>query len=531
MNLVRLLTAQAATRPGAAAIVDRHAGRERVTSFADLDRQSQRGAAFLRSVGLEAGDRILFLHRMSAELYVALISAWRAGMTAVFIDISTGREDLDRCCAIAKPDAFAGSAKAHLLRLVSRPVRRIPRQIALSGHVPGALPWSRASRLPAEPACAELTDAAPALITFTSGSTGQPKAAVRTHGFLRAQYEALQDVLDLTPGEIDLTTLPIVALANLASGVTSVIPDADLRRPGAIDPVPVLAQLERHRVTRAAGSPALLERVADHCLASNRTLPCIERIFTGGGPVFPGLLERLQRAAPDAEVCAVYGSSEAEPIAHIANAHVSDEDRADMIGGRGLLAGVPVSTIHVRILRDPLDSHASPLTSAEFDARCLSPGSIGEIAVSGRHVLTGYLDAQGDAETKVRMGGDVWHRTGDAGFLDAAGRLWLLGRCVAKVVDRRGVIYPFAVECAAQQHANVRRAALVARDGRRLLVLERRDRRQPVDGAALRQSLAWASIDSIGEYPRLPVDRRHNAKIDYPALHQLVERSPAATIG
>jgi acyl-CoA synthetase (AMP-forming)/AMP-acid ligase II len=530
VNLVLLLTAQAAARPDAVAIIDRHAGRDRATTFAELDRQTRQGAAFLRAAGLGPGDRILMLHRMSAELYVALISAWRAGMTAVFVDISTGFEDLNRCCATCKPAAFLGSAKAHLLRLVSGPLRRIPRQIVLGGRVPGVLSWSRASNLPADESCAMVDDETPALMTFTSGSTGQPKAAVRTHGFLRAQYESLQEVLHLEEGEVDLTTLPIVALANLASGVTSVIADADLRRPGAIDPIPVIEQLERHRVTRAAGSPALFDRVADQCLASNRTLPGIKRIFTGGGPVFPGLLDRLQRIAPVAGISAVYGSSEAEPIAYLSSAQVSGQDRRDMMSGHGLLAGVPVSTVQLRILRDPFDGAGSSLTSSEFDARCLAPGTIGEIAVSGRHVLTGYLDGWGDTETKVRAGDVVWHRTGDAGYLDAHGRVWLLGRCAAKVVDRRGVVYPFAVECAAQ-HDNVRRAALVAKDGRRLLLLERCDRRQSVDVAALRESLAWASIDSIGEYPRLPVDHRHNAKIDYPALRRLVDRTPAATIG
>ena len=114
----------------------------------------------------------------------------------------------------------------------------------------------------------------------------------------------------------------------------------------------------------------------------------------------------------------------------------------------------------------------------------------------------------------------MWHRTGDAGYRDARGRLWLLGRCVAKVTDAHGTLWPFAVETVAMNHPDVRRAALIAEAGRRLLVIECED----VPGAGFRESLAWALLDEIRPLPRLPVDRRHNAKIDYPALRELLRR-------
>src|SRR4029077_2703793 len=89
-------------------------------------------------------------------------------------------------------------------------------------------------------ACAADT---PALIRFTSGSTGQPKGAVRTHGFLLEQQRVIEKSLRLVAGDVDLATLPMFVLANLASGVTSIIPPADLRAPGAIDPMPVVRQI------------------------------------------------------------------------------------------------------------------------------------------------------------------------------------------------------------------------------------------------------------------------------------------------
>src|SRR5690606_6977711 len=83
---------------------------------------------------------------------------------------------------------------------------------------------------------AEVPGDAAALITFTTGSTGRPKAAVRSHALLWAQHEALAEHLRLRPGDVDMPTLPIFVLNNLALGLTSAIPDFDPRRPADIDP-------------------------------------------------------------------------------------------------------------------------------------------------------------------------------------------------------------------------------------------------------------------------------------------------------
>jgi olefin beta-lactone synthetase len=530
VNIVEMLAPQVAARPNAPAIIDRHRGAARTLSFAELDHQSKQGAAFLRGCGLRRGDGVLLFQPMSAELYVALLAIFRLGLVAIVMDPSGGLTAIERCCAAFPPSAFFGGPKAHLLRLISRAIRRIPVQIVVAAGMPGATPWRRAHEMPACEDIEACVPDLPALVTFTGGGTGPPKAACRTHGFLLAQYRALLDVLDVSPGEVDLTTLPIVALANLASGVTSLIPDADLRVPGSIDAGPVLDQIDAHHATRTSASPALLERLADHCLAHGRAIPRFEKVLTGGGPVFPDVLDKICRVAPNADPAAIYGSTEAEPIARVAASAISDDDRQAMLRGRGLLAGRPVPAVTVRILPDRTGASLGRLSRERFEKTCLPPGEPGEIVVSGAHVLTGYLHGRGDQETKFRVDDVCWHRTGDAGCLDQSGRLWLLGRCEAKVSDARGVLYPFAVEAAARQHHNVLRVALTAdRDGRRVLAMQLREPRDPdTDVRLVRESLAWAGVDSFRVYHRLPVDLRHNAKIDYRALGRLLDRQPMA---
>jgi olefin beta-lactone synthetase len=183
--------------------------------------------------------------------------------------------------------------------------------------------------------------------------------------------------------------------------------------------------------------------------------------------------------------------------------------------GKGLLTGRPVSSISLRIIRAQWGVPILPLDGLAFERLIAACGEPGEIVVAGGHVLPGYLNGEGDTETKFEVDGARWHRTGDVGYLDAAGRLWLLGRCSGKIRDERGTLYPFAVECAAMQNPSIRRAALAAVDARRVLAVEAE---KPVSPDDILRSLSWAQLDQVVSLDRVPVDKRHNAKVDYVAL-------------
>ena len=212
------------------------------------------------------------------------------------------------------------------------------------------------------------------------------------------------------------------------------------------------------------------------------------------------------------------------PSAHLDWDEAEPADLNAMYAGKGLLVGRPVRQIDLRILRNGWGQPLPAMTEYEFDKISLPPEEGGEIVVSGAHVLAGYLNGVGDEETKFRVEEKVWHRTGDAGYLDAGGRLWLLGRAGAVIRDERGTIYPFAAECAASQLRWIERSALVGRNGERLLAVQS-GQPEPADaGQRVQKVLSWAQLDRIVPVPRIPVDRRHNAKIDYPALKKELER-------
>ncbi len=522
MNLVSLLIERSRLHPERIALIDSHRGKDREISYRELAEKVSAGAGLLGEMGVRRGQTVLVFQPVSIELYVFLLACFSAGIRVMLADPSAGRKFLSSCCQRLMPDAFFGSWKAQCLRLTIREMRRIKISICSNGFFPGAKSWRGNS---ASSSLVDVGDDEPALITFTSGSTGAPKAAVRTHGFLLAQHRVLSRSLDFEAGEVDLITLPVFVLANLASGLTSVLAATNLAKPGAPDVGAITAQCEKFRVTRCAASPAFFEGF----LRSNRELPSFKKIFTGGAPVFPDLLRRLQTALPNAFVDSVYGSTEAEPIAHFPATDADGKTAALTRQGAGLCSGAPVPEIQLRIIADQWGTPLGPMSESELGNLTVPDGQAGEIIVTGDHVLRGYLGGAGDQETKIHVAGRVWHRTGDAGWLDSGGRVWLLGRCAEKLpafsagddLPGNALRYPFAIECALREIFPEIRMAALDWENQRSLVVGRKCAGE--EAAAIRSHAEKLGIEKVIFLDAIPLDRRHNAKIDYPALRRILE--------
>ena len=503
-NIVSRLADAAARHPDRLAIAD---ARSRVTFRALHERVASAGSG-LAADGVRPGDRVLVFVPMSVDLYVTLLGALHAGAVPVFVDAWADRRRLAAAVRAAAPAAFIGSRRASLLRLISGEVRRIPRAYT---------PASDALTRPAGGAPVAVEADAPALLTFTTGSTGAPKAAERSHAFLLAQHRALAAHLAARGDDVDMPTLPVFVLSNLALGISSVIPDADPRRPADIDPRRIHRQIAREGVTTSSGSPAFYERLATWCERTGETLP-LRALFTGGAPVLPPLARRLRNVV-QGKAHVVYGSTEAEPIAGI----TADEMAALDGTADGVCVGRPVPEIRLRLVQPhdaPIVLSASGWSEWDVGHRA------GEIVVAGAHVLRGYVnDPEADRRNKIRDGDTVWHRTGDAARLDSAGRLWLLGRLRERVVREDVVWWPLPAEVRALRVAGVTHAAYLGAEDARLgkravLVVESDPQRAGTLQPALQRALDPWPLDELHVVERMPRDPRHASKTDVETLRR-----------
>jgi olefin beta-lactone synthetase len=516
-NIAARLAERAARHPERPAIVEGGGRRRRVVTFGELADRVARAGQRLRDRGMEPGDRALLFVPMSADLYVGLLGVLHAGAVAVFLDAWAGRDRLAAAVNAAAPRAFIGNWKAHMLRLASPALRRV----ALTF---GGDPGRRGRRGVDFPVSLSPDD--PALVTFTTGSTGRPKAAARSHAFLWAQHQVLARHLGLRDDDVDMPTLPVFVLNNLALGVTTVLPDLDPRRPAAIDPARVLRQIRDEGVTTSSGSPAFYQRLAAHASERGERIP-VRAVFTGGAPVFPPLA-RLLDAGVEGEVHILYGSTEAEPIAEIEARELAG--LSETAGASGVCAGRPVPEVEVRIIR-PM---AGPITAEALPGLTVERGGAGEIIVSGDHVLRGYLDdPEAESLAKIPEGARVWHRTGDGGRIDSDGRLWLLGRVAQRVQRGDTTAWPMAAEARALALPGVAHAAYLAvprtggpggEEPTAVLCLE------PGSGAGadlptgnlllsqVREALNPMPVDEVRVISHIPRDPRHASKTDTQAL-------------
>lgn len=496
-NIARLFFEQARSHPERVAII--HGAR--MVTYGELAKQAEATAAGFIAQGLCTGDRVLVLVPMGIDLYRVVLALFRMGAVAVFLDAWVSCDRMELCCELADARAWVGGWKARILALVSRPLRRTPIRLHLS---------------PPEGATTPLVAVDPdqsALITFTTGSTGTPKAARRSHGFLARQFEALLDELEPTEGDTDLTTLPIVLFINLGLGSTTVIPTFNPSAPERFSAGKVVQQTLVHSVDRMTVSPIHAHMLADHVLRTGSHLPELKKLFTGGGPVFPGEAQRIARAFPDARCTIVYGSTEAEPIASINATELVGE-----VSDEGLCVGRVFHRASVRII--PItDEVISPMFSVDLDAFLLPEGVIGEIIVSGTHVLASYYNnEEAYRRNKVIVDGVVWHRTGDSGRL-SNGKLYLLGRCAQLIPHRNGYLAPFVWEPRFKAIDGLERGTLIGRGGRIIAVV------QPVPGVDRRTLMRRVEtlcpfVDEVRLIKKMPMDPRHRSKIDHEALQR-----------
>lgn len=183
--------------------------------------------------------------------------------------------------------------------------------------------------------------------------------------------------------------------------------------------------------------------------------------------------------------------------------------------------------LELGVISDRWGSALGPMNESDFQELSVPPGQAVEIVVCGDHVLRGYLAGIGDGETKIRVADRIWHRTGDAGWQDVDGRVWLLGRAAEKLpafpapdgLPREAFCYPFAIECALREiFPNIRMAALDW-DGRRTVVVG------GVENEEIQSRALELGIDRLIYLESLPLDRRHQAKIDYPALREMLRKA------
>lgn len=507
---------------GAKLAVAEMTGDTRSITYAEFAELVESTAAGLAGGGVEVGDRVALMVPPGVDLTVSLYACWRAGAVIVLIDSGLGPSGMHAAIKAADPTHLIGIPKAlAAARTLRWPGRRIAveplsparqRVLGVATDLPAM--QARPGVLPDPPTPADL-----AAVVFTSGSTGPSKGVTYTHGQLEAQRDALADLYGITTDDRLVAAFAPFALFGPALGVSSIVPDMDVTAPGTLSAAALGDAVREVDATMVFASPAALAnvvRTADGLTQRDReAFEQVRVLLSAGAPVRASLLRSAADLFPNATAHTPYGMTECLPVASISLTQIEAGS-----GGDGVCVGRPLNGVDVRIR--PLDGlgQATGGLTQQHDV-------LGEVVVRADHARSGY-DRLWHTEFAASQP-PGWHSTGDLGHLDEQGRLWIGGRLSDVIATADGPVAPVRIEHAIETIDGVDTVAVVgvgppgaqqivavvqpaeSPGSPRLADLRLIDAVRDVTEGCL---TPFRAVCAVFEVPELPVDRRHNSKID-----------------
>jgi fatty-acyl-CoA synthase len=400
-------------------------------SYAALHDRVARLAGALRGLGLRPGDRVAYLGQNHPAFLETMFGTWAAGGVFVPLNFRLAQPELAHQLADAEAAAlvYAPAFAATVAGL--RADVAVTHFVALDGPGAGGAHGYEDIVATASPAWADhpVTLDDPCLIMYTSGTTGQAKGAVLTHGNITWNTVNVLVDTDLTSDAVALVAAPLfhTAALNMLS-LPVLIKGGTLVIESAFDPPRALELIARHRVTVLFGVPAMYDAMAALPEWAGADLSSLRALLCGGAPVPLATI----RAYVDRGLSFIqgYGMTEAAP-----GVLLLDAAHAQSKAGS---AGVPHFFADVRIVGPEL--------------RDVAAGELGEILVAGPNVMRGYWNMR---EETAQVISDGWLRSGDIARADDDGYVYVADRVKDVIISGGENVYPAEVESALRAHPAV----------------------------------------------------------------------------
>ena len=491
--------------------------------------------ALVEDHGLQRGDRIGILAYNRPEWLIALFGATSAGGVGVGLNGFWHADEIvyalrDSGCRYLIVDEQLYDRVAPVLGAIQQLER-----VFFIGHdannAPmGTVPIDALLRRRRDPPTIPIDEDDPWVILYTSGTTGRAKGCITTHRGTLAQVQGVLHTYLLSvltrraPAQRPnadgptwaltiLLTSPLFHVGGLHSTVCSAM-TAGTRlvfAPPRFDPEQIMALIERERVTTWMAIPTMLQRVLDHPKLGEFDLSSLQNLLMGGAPVSPDLLQKASRVLPCKSASGVtYGLTETHGMA-------ASITPAELEQKRGSV-GRPMPLVQVRIV----GANHEPLP----------PRQAGEICLRGCTVTPGYWNRPEETSEVVR---DGWLHTGDIGFLDEDGYLYISDRAKDMILRGGENVYCVEIENCISDHPEIEEAAVIGVPdhdlGERVMAIVRRRPDSDIDAlrvqAHVAQSLAKFKVPEIVQFTEYPLPRNVAGKL----LKNALRDSHATTVG
>lgn len=394
----------------------------RVLTYREFNQQADGFARLLAEREVGAGQRVAVMTSNRPEFFTSVYGILKLGASAVMISSAWKQAETAHAADLTEPVLAITDGDTHL---------RLPGPLA-----------SRVIHLDDDPAVAALADSAAdapaveldwdhieAVLMFSSGTTGMPKAVRHTHASINAATVIWGEVLGLTPEDrFQITTPPfhILGLLNLLSSVWA---GSSVRLHPRFDLEAMLSAIEADRITLEMAVAPIALAMANHPRLEEFDLSSLRYIMWGATPVTESVAQRVTERT-GVPFMPAYGASEA-PVLTSNPVHRPELWRLDS-------PGPPVHDVDIRIAH---------LETGEV----LAPGEVGEIQARSPAMMAGYLPEEANAEAFAHG----WYRTGDVGWMEPDGWLHITDRVKEMIKVKGFQVAPAEVEAVLLGHPDV----------------------------------------------------------------------------
>ncbi len=397
-------------------------------TYGELHARATHYAAALQASGIVEGDRVGIVSRHNAEAIALFWGILTAGAIVVWMNDDAKGKDLPAVCASADPKLIVvqGEKQQRLFANNDEMYERVMELEVLAGM----------AVLPPEPITGDDTD--PAVIVYTSGSSGRPKGVCLSHKNLYTVDRSVIEHMPITPEDIYLMVVPLHYVHGIMQLTVHLLAGATLHfHDSFLFPAQVVDALVNLRCTGFSGVPFHFNALMTRGSLLDRELPDLRWVTVTGGKLPADAILTILDRFPELEFHIAYGQTECAPRATAL--------KPDRIRRKPDSVGSPIPNVTVEIIGD--------------DNTPVPQGQKGEVVVSGDNIMLGYWN---DPETTAEAIDDQGRlRTGDIGYFDDEGDLFLVGRRSAMIKSAGERIVPEEIERVLDAHPSVMESVVI----------------------------------------------------------------------
>jgi long-chain acyl-CoA synthetase len=439
---------------------------DRIVTFKELDEMSDGLACGLIDLGIKKGDRVSLYLQNIPQFIIGQLAIWKSGGIIVPLNPMYREKELSYYFRDASVKALIcmESLYGEMVRKVVQETgvkyvittseldfldSESPRPSLLKGiekiRDPGTLDFvTLIGRYQGEhPPEVELSREDVAYLTYTSGTTGPPKGAMNTHGNVAFNSEVYRHCWKLTPSDAMLGVAPFFHVTGMVGHIgTCIASGTPLILFYRFDPRTTFQMIERWKATCTIGAITVFIALMNDPEIGKYDLSSLRKVYSGGAPVIPAVVERFEKLT-GTYIHNVYGLTESTSPATLVPL--------------GLRAPVDPSTGAIAI-GVPIPSHEAKIMDLTDPEKELPPGEVGELAIKGPGIISGYWNKPEETARAIRKG---WLFTGDVGTMDNKGWIYLLDRKKDMIIASGFKVWPREVEDAIFLHPSVREVAVI----------------------------------------------------------------------